>query len=80
MGDVNNDTKVTITDAVGLVNCILGNPSADFNDDAADINQDGNITITDAVGVVNIILNSGSSNAPAMEKPDVEDTETIEPE
>ncbi len=56
LGDVNNDGQVTITDAVGIVNCILGNPAAGFNDAAADVNGDGSITITDAVGVVNIIL------------------------
>ena len=55
-GDVNNDGGVTITDAVGIVNYILGNPAAGFNEDAADVNGDGEITITDAVGVVNIIL------------------------
>ena len=52
--------KVTITDAVGIVNYILGNPSAGFDERAADVNGDGSITITDAVGVVNIIL-SGSN-------------------
>ena len=57
-GDVNGDGQVTITDAVGIVNKILGNPSANFVEPAADVNHDGNITITDAVGVVNIILNS----------------------
>ena len=56
LGDVNNDGQVTITDAVGIVNYILGNPAKDFNEDAADVNGDGEITITDAVGVVNIIL------------------------
>ena len=56
LGDVNNDGQVTITDAVGIVNYILGNPAAGFNEDAADVNGDGDITITDAVGVVNIIL------------------------
>lgn len=61
-GDANNDDKVTITDAVAIVNFILGNPSADFNKEAANVNgdldEDGNpnITIADAVGVVNIIL------------------------
>ena len=57
-GDANGDGKVTITDAVGIVNYILGNPSAFFNTEAADVNHDGKITITDAVAVVNIILNS----------------------
>ncbi len=56
LGDANKDGKVTITDAVGVVNNILGNPSADFNGTAADVNFDNKITITDAVGVVNVIL------------------------
>lgn len=59
-GDANADKKVTITDAVGIVNKILGNPSSGFNEAAADVNGDKQITITDAVGVVNIILNNGS--------------------
>ena len=74
LGDANSDTKVTITDAVGVVNAILGNPSTEFNAAAANVNGDVDssgepiITITDAVGVVNIILNSGGS-APALEAP-----------
>ena len=59
MGDANGDGKVTITDAVAIVNKILGNESANFVFEAADVNGDGVITITDAVGVVNIILNGG---------------------
>ena len=81
-GDANGDGKVTITDAVAIVNYILGNKSDNFNFDAADVSGDGKITITDAVGVVNIILNSGGSSAPKLEVPDVEadDEETVEPE
>jgi len=59
-GDANGDGKVTITDAVAVVNYILGNPSDNFNEKAADVNGDGKISITDAVGVVNIILNGGT--------------------
>lgn len=58
-GDANGDGVVTITDAVAIVNKILGNESTSFVFEAADVNKDGNITITDAVGVVNIILNGG---------------------
>lgn len=68
MGDVNADGSVTITDAVGIVNKILGNPSAGFIERAADVNRDSNISITDAVGVVNIILgNGGGASAPQVE-------------
>ena len=88
VGDANGDGKVTITDAVAIVNFILGNPSDNFNKAAANVNDDydddGNpkITITDAVGVVNIILNNGGSSAPKMEIPEVEadDEEAVEPE
>ena len=59
-GDANGDGNVTITDAVAIVNFILGNKSANFVETAADVNGDGEITITDAVGVVNIILNNVS--------------------
>lgn len=56
-GDVNDDGHVTITDAVAVVNYILGNISDVFAFKAADINGDGKITITDAVEIANIILN-----------------------
>lgn len=66
-GDVNGDGKVTITDAVGIVNYILERPSANFRSEVADLNGDGRISITDAVAVVNRILIQGSSsNAKAM--------------
>ena len=73
-GDANGDGEVTITDAVGIVNYILGNPSGSFNESAADVNGDGKITITDAVGVVNIILNNGAA-APAMDTPQEQGSE-----
>ena len=79
LGDANGDKGVTISDAVGIVNCILGHASSDFNKVAANVNGDfkdngePNITITDAVGVVNIILNSGAS-APQL---DMKETEVV---
>ena len=56
-GDANGDSEVNISDAVAIVNYILGNPSLGFNAAAADVNNDGKVTISDAVGVVNMILN-----------------------
>lgn len=62
LGDVNSDNRVTITDAVGVVNHIQGNPSTNFDKEAAnvsgDIDEQGEpkITISDAVGVVNMIV------------------------
>lgn len=60
LGDANNDGEVTITDAVSIVNSILGNTSDVFNIEKADVTGDGKVTIADAVGVVNIILKSNN--------------------
>jgi hypothetical protein len=55
-GDVNGDGKVDVEDVVAIVNKILGDPPANFNERAGDINGDGKIDVDDVVGVVNIIL------------------------
>ena len=62
MGDTNGDGKISITDAVAIVNYILGNPSANYVAEASDVNGDGRTSITDAVAIVNKIL-SGESEA-----------------
>ena len=54
-GDANGDGVVTINDAVGIANSILGNQPAHFVFEAADVNGDGKVTISDAAGVVDII-------------------------
>ena len=61
LGDANGDGKVTITDAVAVVNSILGSTQGVFIKRAADVDGNGDISITDAVGIVNIILNSSSA-------------------
>ncbi len=55
-GDVNDDGKVTIADAVALVAYLLGHPSEPFLEQAADIDGVEGITIGDAVEIVNRIL------------------------
>ena len=55
--DVNDDGKVTIADAVALVNYLLGQSSDEFNERAAYVDDDDAITISDALAIVNIILN-----------------------
>ena len=59
-GDANGDGIVSISDAVAVVNSILGQPSSNFIKTAADVNNDGYVTISDAVAIVNIILNNTS--------------------
>lgn len=55
-GDVNGDGTITITDAVGIVNFVIGADVSNLNSNAADANGDGSISITDAVYVVNIVI------------------------
>ena len=70
-GDANGDGNVNISDAVAIVNYILGNASSNFVFEAADVNGDRKITISDAVGIVNIILNGSEATvAPALSKPE----------
>ena len=57
VGDINGDGRITVTDAVGIVNHVLHRTPSVFITKAADVNGDGNITISDAVKVVNIVLN-----------------------
>ena len=60
LGDVNNDGKVSVTDAVAIIGCVLGNENTNFLEVAADVNCDGSITIADVVKVINLILNDDS--------------------
>jgi len=68
-GDVNGDGKVSITDAVYVVNYVLQQPAEDFQEKAADLNGDGKITITDAVQIVNIILGQGNNVKTILQNP-----------
>ena len=62
IGDTNGDGKVTITDAVAVMDYIGGNPPAGFNPAAANVNgdfdKDGNpiINLTDVIAIMDIIL------------------------
>lgn len=59
-GDVNGDGIISITDAVGIVNFVIGANVSGLNANAADANGDGSISITDAVYVVNVVI--GNNN------------------
>lgn len=56
MGDVNGDNKVTVADAVAVMNYYLQWTAASDTDAKYDINRDGKITVADAVNVMNIYL------------------------
>ena len=57
LGDVNGDGFVNISDAVCLVNYILGQNPNPFVYEAADVNSDTEINISDVVALVGLILN-----------------------
>ena len=78
LGDANDDRVVTITDAVAIINYIVGKPAGTFNAKAADVDGNGIISITDAVAVVymvnNIEVNPSSQNA-AVDVVEIKDVE-----
>lgn len=55
-GDVNKDGRISIADAVGIVNFIIGSDTQGLSSYAADANQDGAIDVVDAVWVVNKVI------------------------
>lgn len=55
-GDTNGDGKITVTDAVSIVNHILERTPSVFITKSADVNDDGVLSITDAVTLINMIL------------------------
>ena len=64
-GDVNGDGKITITDAMLIIDHLHGHTSPTFNTTAADVDGGGTITITDAMLIIDIIHygpNSQSNN------------------
>lgn len=64
LGDADQSGKVSINDAVCIVNYILGFPNQTFLEAAADVDQNGNISINDKVMLINdYILGSDASSA-----------------
>lgn len=64
IGDVNDDSAITIADVTALVNVILGKDGS-RKDHLADVNDDGAVTIADVTALVNIIL--GKTEAKAVD-------------
>lgn len=56
LGDANGDDKTDIADVAELVNKLLDQPSATFNETDADIDGDGSVTVADLEALVNMIL------------------------
>ena len=58
LGDLNNDSRLTIEDIILMVNMVL---DLEDNQNLADMNQDGGINILDLSILINIILNTSRS-------------------
>ena len=56
LGDANGDDKTDIADVAELVNKLLDQPSATFNEVNADVDGDGKVTVADLEALVSIIL------------------------
>lgn len=63
IGDVNGDGRISVADAISVINYALGRTPVSFISKAADLNNDENISLADAVSIVDIILGGSSNNA-----------------
>jgi uncharacterized protein YjdB len=66
LGDVNGDGRVSVADAISIINYVLGRTPVSFITKAADVNGDGEISLADAVATVDIILRSGGNARAAV--------------
>lgn len=60
LGDVNSDGKVTIDDAVTLIDFLLNGSGDPSNMTAADVDENGYISIDDVVLLIDMLLNGGT--------------------
>ena len=58
-GDVNMDSKVSISDVTTLINYLLNGSTEGVDVIAADVNTDGKVNIADVTALINLLL-SGS--------------------
>ena len=66
LGDVTGDGRVSVGDAIAIINYVLGRTPVSFIATSADVNNDGEITLADAVATVDIILAGGSASTRSL--------------
>ena len=66
LGDVTGDGRVSVGDAIAIINYVLGRNPVSFIATSADVNHDGDISLADAVATVDIILAGGGAGARAL--------------
>lgn len=76
LGDVNGDGRVSVADAISIINYVLGRNPVSFITKAADVNGDESISLADAVAVVDIILGRSSGNVKAF----IQELITLDPQ
>ena len=80
MGDINEDTRVSVGDAICLVNRLLGLPNDVFNTKNADMNGDGIYSVGDLQLIVRAILDEANAMPAARARmPRVDAEMTIAP-
>ena len=58
LGDVNANDAVTIADVTVLIDFLLGNPPARYDERAADVNGNGDVSISDMTALIDLLLGS----------------------
>jgi hypothetical protein len=78
IGDVDNSGSITITDAVMIINKILGTEPKTFVEKAADLDKNGVVNINDAVALINRYVLKASSVKAHFVKVSAEETTNLQ--
>ena len=79
IGDVNCDSKLSISDVTTLINYLLGGSPDPFDDVAADVNEDTKISISDVTALISLLLNGSPVQMMWNALPDVDAIKVINP-
>lgn len=74
-GDVNEDGRIDMGDAIFILNSIFAGGSSPSCLDSADVDDDGRITIGDAIYLLNYMFSGGPEPKPPFPEPGIDITE-----
>ena len=60
-GDVNDDSKVNVSDAVYIINYVFAGGEPPYIYSNGDVNCDGTVNVSDAVWIINYVFTSGNN-------------------
>lgn len=69
LGDVNNDSEISVTDVIGIGNLILNTNIDGLVRAAADVNEDKSVSVADMIYECNVILGNNTITPPAANAP-----------